>query len=135
MTLTASASDNVAVNRVEFLRNGSVFATDATSPYSASWDTTTVPDGEYTLAARAVDASNQTTTSAPVVVRVLNRPMGALPSGWSAADVGVVGAPGPRVTGRAPSAFRRPARTFMQARTHSTSSPDPGPVMERSWRG
>ena len=94
VTLTASASDNVAVNRVEFMRNGSVVATDATSPYSASWNTTTVPDGEYTLAVRAVDASNQTTTSAPVAVRVLNRPMGALPSGWSAADVGVVGAVG-----------------------------------------
>ena len=52
VTITASASDNVAVSRVEFMRNGSVFATDSTSPYSAPWDSTTASDGEYVGGAR-----------------------------------------------------------------------------------
>ena len=132
VTLTASASDNVAVNRVESMRNGSVVGTDATSPYSASWNTTTAPDGEYTLAVRAVDASNQTDD--------LGARGGACPQqahGRPSLWLERCGCRRRRrcrsrgLRGRARSAFRRPARTSMPARTHSTSSPDPGPVMER----
>jgi hypothetical protein len=40
--LTASATDNVAVHQVEFLIDKKVIATDTTSPYAVSWDSTSV---------------------------------------------------------------------------------------------
>ena len=42
------------------------------SPYSVSWNTTTVTNGNHTLTAVARDAAGNTTTSAPVTVTVAN---------------------------------------------------------------
>jgi len=55
--MTATASDDVAVDHVDFLVNGSVVATDSTSPYAASWSSTGTPDGAATITAHAVDTS------------------------------------------------------------------------------
>ncbi|MDX6510809.1 MAG: hypothetical protein QOE36_313 [Gaiellaceae bacterium] len=63
VALTATASDDVGVARVEFLANGTVFATDTTAPYAATWSSTGSPDGPATLAARAVDAATNSATS------------------------------------------------------------------------
>jgi len=71
VTLSAMASDNVSVARVDFLVDGQTVASDTTSPYSVSWDSTTVTNGSHTVAARAVDASGNTGTSASVSVTVL----------------------------------------------------------------
>ncbi len=65
--LAANASDpDGAVNRVEFLVDGAVVATDTTSPYSAS--ATNLAAGNHTAAARAVDNGNPalSTTTANV---------------------------------------------------------------------
>ena len=45
---------------------------DTTSPYSVSWDTTTVPNGVHTIVARARDTSNNSATPLPVSVTVSN---------------------------------------------------------------
>ncbi|WP_345794073.1 S8 family serine peptidase [Thauera sp. JM12B12] len=64
-----SATDNVGVSRVELLVNGSLLATDISSPYGFSWDSTKTPDGTATLTARAYDAAgNFTAKSLSVTV-------------------------------------------------------------------
>jgi len=70
-TISANAVDAGGVNHVDFLLGGKTVATDATAPYSVSWNSTTVADGSRTISARAVDnAGNQSTAS--VSVRVSN---------------------------------------------------------------
>jgi len=69
VSLSATASDNVAVDHVNFLVNGTVIATDTVSPYVATWNSTTVPNGPATVGAQAVDgAGNQATSNATVTV-------------------------------------------------------------------
>lgn len=53
--LTASATDNVALQRVEFLINGAIVATDTTIPYAVSWNSATVANGTAAYSVRAVD--------------------------------------------------------------------------------
>lgn len=72
--LTATATAGSGVNRVEFLVDGTAFATDTTAPFEASWDTSTIADGSHQLTARTVDSANVSVTSAPVTVTVLNAP-------------------------------------------------------------
>ena len=63
--VTASASDNIGVAGVRFFVDGAqVGAEDTVSPYSITWDTTTVTDGSHTLTAMARDGAGNTTTSA-----------------------------------------------------------------------
>ena len=71
-SVTASASDNVGVSRVELLAGGALVATDTTLPYSASIDSTSLPDGALVLTARAVDVAGNQTTSASRTVNVDN---------------------------------------------------------------
>ena len=75
LDVTADASDNVAVVGVQFLLNGANLGTeDLSAPYSVSWNTTTITDGNYTLTAKARDAAGNITTSPPIAVNVLNHP-------------------------------------------------------------
>jgi hypothetical protein len=74
VTISATGSDNVGVTKVDFLVDGVLLGTDTTSPYSASWNTTTATNGSHTLTAKASDAANNQTTSAPVGVTVDNAP-------------------------------------------------------------
>ena len=71
-TISATATDNVGVSQVEFLVDGVVKGTDASSPYSFAWDTTTAANGSHTLTARATDGASNSTTSAAVTVTVSN---------------------------------------------------------------
>ena len=72
ITETATASDNIGVARVEFRRDGTLFATDTTSPYSASFNTTTVANGSHTFGALAYDAANNVGAATDVTVTVSN---------------------------------------------------------------
>ncbi len=73
MTVSANASDNVGVAGVQFLLDGvNLGAEDTSSPYSVSWNTTTVTNGSHTLTAVARDAAGNTTTSTAVGVTVQN---------------------------------------------------------------
>ncbi|MBC7946528.1 MAG: PQQ-dependent sugar dehydrogenase [Chitinophagaceae bacterium] len=71
--ITANAADNVGVSGVQFLLNGANLGTeDLTAPYSTSWNTSVVSNGNYTLTARARDAAGNITTSTGVLVTVNN---------------------------------------------------------------
>ena len=72
VNVTASATDNVGVIKIEFYVGGVLFGSDTTSPYSFSWDTTTVSNGSHTLSAKAFDAAGNVGTSATVTVTVDN---------------------------------------------------------------
>lgn len=75
ITLSADASDNVGVAGVQFLVDGNPTGSeDTTSPYSITFDTTTLSGGTHTFAARARDAAGNTTTSSPVTVTVQQSP-------------------------------------------------------------
>jgi subtilisin family serine protease len=77
VTVNASASDDVAVARVEFFVDGTLRATDTSAPYAFSWNTTTVGNGSHTLRSEAVDSSGNRGVSANVAVNVANGPGGA----------------------------------------------------------
>ena len=67
--VTANASDNEAVDRVELLVDGLLTGTDTASPYAFSLDTTTLADGPHTLTLAAYDAAgNQASDSLAVTV-------------------------------------------------------------------
>ena len=70
VTLTAAASDNVAVANVQFIVDGrNIGSPVTTSPYTTKWDSTGVADGSHILYAVAQDTSgNYTTSSIKVTV-------------------------------------------------------------------
>jgi ELWxxDGT repeat protein len=70
--VSATASDNMGVERVEFYANGALIGTDTTAPYDVSWDTATGPDGGITLTTRAYDLAGNATLSAGLTVWVDN---------------------------------------------------------------
>lgn len=69
--VNVSASDNVGVTRVELRANGTLFATDTSSPFGFSWDSTKVANGTATLTASAYDAAGNASSST-VSVNVSN---------------------------------------------------------------
>jgi hypothetical protein len=85
VTLSASASDNVGVSRVEFLVDGTVVGSDTSSPYSISWNSTAVANGQVSIAARAVDAAANAGTSAPRTITVSNQPPAVMNASLEAA--------------------------------------------------
>jgi beta-lactamase superfamily II metal-dependent hydrolase len=71
-TVTASASDNVGVTKVEFYLDGGLTSTDTTSPYSWPWNTTGATNGTHSLTSKAYDAAGNTGTSTAVSITVSN---------------------------------------------------------------
>ena len=69
--VTANATDNVGISKVEFYVDGTLRATDTTAPYMFALDTTTLTNGMHTLNSVAYDASNNTASSA-ISVNVQN---------------------------------------------------------------
>ena len=77
VSLTATAADDWAVGGVQFAMNGQNIGSEITTPspltkYTLSWDSTTLPNGTYTLTAVARDTSGHSTTSGGVTVTVSN---------------------------------------------------------------
>jgi hypothetical protein len=68
-TITASASDNHLVARVEFYDGTTLLGTDTTAPYSLVWRPS-APKGSRTLTTKAYDVAGNVTTSAGVTVQV-----------------------------------------------------------------
>lgn len=81
VSIKASASDNVAIDRVEFFVNGARIATDSSAPYDTAWDTTKAPNGSYTLTAVAFDTAGNSSVSAAVTVNVSNKTNGGSAGG------------------------------------------------------
>jgi hypothetical protein len=57
ISITATASDNVGVTKVSCRIDSGSWMDDTTSPYSWTWDTTSVSDGSHTITCRAYDAA------------------------------------------------------------------------------
>ena len=72
LTLSATATDNVGVTKVEFYVDGVLKGTDTTSPYTLTLDSTTLANGSHTLTAKAYDAAGNVGTSAGVAFSVSN---------------------------------------------------------------
>jgi hypothetical protein len=71
--INVTANDALSgIERVEFLANGISLGKDTTPPYSYSWDSTTISDGDYSLTAMAYDNAGNTNTSIAVYVTVDN---------------------------------------------------------------
>ena len=71
VNISANASDNVAVSSVQFRVDGqNISGPDTTSPYSITWDTSSVTNGQHQLTAVAVDTSGNQATSAAITVTV-----------------------------------------------------------------
>jgi peptidoglycan/xylan/chitin deacetylase (PgdA/CDA1 family) len=68
--LTADASDAGGIARVELYANGTLLATELTSPYAIDWDTTAYAGTTVTLLARAFDAAGNSADSASRQVTV-----------------------------------------------------------------
>jgi hypothetical protein len=84
VTLTATSADNVAVTGVQFKVDGvNLGASGTTSPYSITWDSTSVADGSHTIAAVAHDAVGNYATSSVTVSSL----QGFLPNCSSVFDV------------------------------------------------
>ena len=72
VTVSADAADNVAVDHVTFEVDGTTVSSDSSSPYSFSWDTSTVGDGVHRVSARAADTSGNVSADSAVSVTVQN---------------------------------------------------------------
>ncbi|HZG34335.1 MAG TPA: Ig-like domain-containing protein [Gaiellaceae bacterium] len=70
LSVTANASDNVAVTGVQFRLNGSALGAEVSvAPYSTTWNTTATTNGTHTLTAVARDAAgNSSSTQVSVTV-------------------------------------------------------------------
>jgi RHS repeat-associated protein len=76
-TVTVQANASPGVTKVEFYADGTLFATDTATPWSASWNTLDPALPAYdrmthALTTKAYDAFGQSTTSAPVSVTPIN---------------------------------------------------------------
>ncbi len=74
ITITANATDNVGVSKVQLLIDGNVVATDLTSPYSFVLDTAMLSDDNHTLRTNAFDAKDNIGLSSIVTIIVDNIP-------------------------------------------------------------
>lgn len=79
VAVSATASDDIGVDRVEFLLDGTLLGSDASAPYSISWNSATASTGNHTLQARAFDLVDNVGTSATVTVNVLEGSGGGTP--------------------------------------------------------
>ncbi|SHF06110.1 Ig-like domain-containing protein [Thermomonas hydrothermalis] len=91
ITLSATASDNVGVSKVEFLIDGVLVGTDTTAPYALTYDSTALSNGSHTLVARAYDAAGNVGTSAAVTFSVSNTAADTTPPTVNASETGSSG--------------------------------------------
>jgi hypothetical protein len=72
VTVTAAASDNVGVTKVEIYVDGALRTTDTAAPYTWSWNTTTFANSSHAITAKAYDAAGNIGQAANVSVTVNN---------------------------------------------------------------
>ncbi|MEO8367702.1 MAG: Ig-like domain-containing protein [Candidatus Solibacter sp.] len=74
ITLTAAASDNVAVTSLQFKLDGANLGSPiaGAGPYTLSWDTTKVSNGTHVITAAAFDAAGNGALSSPISISVSN---------------------------------------------------------------
>ncbi|ATB39243.1 hypothetical protein CYFUS_004687 [Cystobacter fuscus] len=73
--ISATASDNIGVVKVEFFVDGTLLDTDTSAPYAVGWNTVGVADGDHRLSVKAHDgAGNVRTSLVDVSVMIDNTP-------------------------------------------------------------
>ncbi|MDO8529258.1 MAG: Ig-like domain-containing protein [bacterium] len=72
ITISVDAADAIGLAKIEFYKGADKIGEDAGSPYSISWDTASVVDGDYSLTAIAIDNAGNTLTSSTVGITVDN---------------------------------------------------------------
>lgn len=72
VTVTAIASDNVGLSKVELYLDGVLHTTLGSAPYTLSWNSTLISDGNHAWLAKAYDTAGNVTNSAAVTVMVDN---------------------------------------------------------------
>ena len=68
VSISANASDNVAVTKVEYYVDSVLKSTDTAVPYQYAWDTSAITTGTHTITAKAYDAAGNIGTSSISVV-------------------------------------------------------------------
>lgn len=68
VTITANASDNTGVTKVEFYVGNTLTCTDTSAPYSCAWRVPGTKNVTYNLVAKAYDAAGNVGTSSPIRV-------------------------------------------------------------------
>jgi leucyl aminopeptidase len=84
VTVSADASDNVAVAKVEFLIDGNVANSDTSAPYLFDWNTETAGNGSHGLVAVAYDSSQNVARTSGTPVTVSNQSEGTLQAAYDA---------------------------------------------------
>ena len=70
VTLSAVASDNIGVTKVEFYDGGALKGTDIAPAYGFDWTFTASDNGPHPWTARAYDAAGNVSTSAPITLTI-----------------------------------------------------------------
>jgi hypothetical protein len=91
VTVSANATDDIGLTKVEFYVNGNLANTDTTSPYNFNWDISTL-SGSQNLTAKAYDTGGHVTTSSAVNVTV-SIPSGCTPPTTYGTGTIIVNAP------------------------------------------
>jgi hypothetical protein len=76
ITLSATATDNVGVTKVEFYIDGALVGTDTTSPYSVTYNSALLANGTHSLVAKAYDAAGNIGSSTAVSFTTSNTTTG-----------------------------------------------------------
>lgn len=79
ITIAANATDNVGVTNVSFLVDDAIKGSDATSPYSLSYDTRNLTNGAHIFQARAVDAAGNVALTGKVTLTISNSTVDTTP--------------------------------------------------------
>ncbi len=69
VNIIASATDNVAVTKVEFYVDSKLVRTDTASPYNYTWDPRKYTIGSHTITAKAYDGARNTTSNSISLIR------------------------------------------------------------------
>ena len=94
MPVSASASDNAGIAKVEFLVDGVLEATDTSAPYGGFVSMDTYPDGsQHVIAARAVDTSGRVSVATRTVTvdKHVDLSVGTIPAYISSAAQSTLG--------------------------------------------
>jgi Zn-dependent metalloprotease len=76
ITLSATATDNVGVTKVEFYIDNALVGTSTTSPYSVTYNSANLANGTHSLVAKAYDAAGNIGTSTAVSFTTSNTSTG-----------------------------------------------------------
>ncbi len=91
VTVSANATDNVAVASVQFALDGANLGGAVTSsPYQVTWNTTTAANGSHVLGAAARDSAGNVGNAVPVTVNVSNTGTTGVPFATRCTASGVV---------------------------------------------